>query len=436
MWSGALPPTADEQRTRKAFERLSSRLKSSLRLRTDPIEFRQNGSGAIEVRAVGIAGTISFGGITFDVAPKFVPHHEAAKTWSASMLLLMEHSLRRHIAFTRAAKVAAVRHSVVDLLAVAFIDAVQSGLADQRIQVYRTREEALPTLRGRLNLSRQVRSVFARPHLVECDVDQLDADNEFNSLLKWAAGELSKTVRLPSLKSTLIDLTARLPGTPNKSILNRGSQRISPPPQFRVWNEAIELASLVASGLTHINTRGQRDGFSFVFNMERLFERFVERRLRGAVASLGGDFSSRPQLSTPYAEPVDSTSDRRFFSKPDNVVFRDERPFAIVDAKYKRLSDAQGLRDQKPVNGDIYELIAAMTAQQCSLGLLVYPKVRGDEILTDDRLKVWQVNAFGKKLIVGAIAVDISQLHQRDDLRVVDKALADALMSLSTFSNK
>ncbi|WP_229505202.1 McrC family protein [Massilia mucilaginosa] len=419
----------DPDRLRQSLEGLGKKFRKQLGLRADPFAFRSGMGGAVEVRTSGIAGTVSVGDLVLDIAPKFVPRGDGLGDWSASMLLLMQHARKRDLALNRARHLAVERHSFVDLLAMAFSDATEAGLADQAIHTYKTSPQCLPVLRGRMNLPRQIRSVFARPHLLECDVDELDADNGYNGLLKWAALAFAAAVRAPTLRRRLSDLALRLPGKPSRRIALQGG-RLQPPPQFRVWTEALEIAALLSSGLSHATGRGVAQGYSFVFNMERLFEHFIELSLARAVAILNKQgFSARTQVSIAYAEP-DPGSSIRFFSRPDNLVLRHGVPAVVVDAKYKRLSDAEGMRNRKPVNADVYELVAAMTAHNCRCGLLVYPRVLGDAVLNDHELHTWTVSSFGTTLRVGALALDLSALRVHADLQHIDTTLTAALESL------
>ncbi len=429
-WEQILGPgVADPIKVKVSLEAVGKRFRRELGLRSDPFTFRTGLNGSLEVRTSGIAGTVSTSDLVVDIAPKFAPQDGGMTQWSSSMLLLMQYARRRDLALNRSRYVAAARHSFIDLLAMAFSDAAEAGLADQPIQTYRTSSERLPVLRGRLNLSRQVRSVFSRPHLLECDVDQLDTNNEFNDLLKWAAHAFVGAVRSPILKRKIREIALRLPGTPDRRLALQGG-RIQPPPQFRVWVEALEIAELLSSGLTHTAGRGIQQGYSFIFNMERLFEHFVEISLGRAVplVDLPG-LTSQRQVSTPYAQPRSGTK-VRFFSRPDNIILQDGKPLIVVDAKYKRLSDAEGMKNRKPINADVYELVAAMTAHNCKIGFLVYPRVVGDSVLTDHELHMWTVHAYGTELCIGALALDLTGLQTHADLDVVDKKLAETLTLL------
>jgi 5-methylcytosine-specific restriction enzyme subunit McrC len=415
----------DSERVKRSVANKNRHLKQSLGLRQDPIELRVI-EGAIEMRARGIAGTLSTKDFVLDISPKFVPSGQ--QEWSNCLLMLVRYAHPRHIVFSRGIYLDTASLSFIDLLAMAFIDAFQAGFSNQLIQIYKVQEVALPTLRGRLNIQRQVRSYFQRPHLMECDVDQLDSNNAYNNLLKWGAQTLAASVRSAVLRRRLDELDRKLPGSSNVELAIRHPV-ITPPPQFRAWEPALDICSLLFSGGAHANNRGTNQGYSFVFNMERLFEYFIENLLKRSVSKvLNCILTSHRQVSTLYARS--KTTTRSFYSKPDNLLTEGTRAVAVVDAKYKRLSDTQGIKNRKPQNQDVYELVAAMTAHQCKIGLLVYPKVSGDSELKDGQLQVWYVDAFDKQLTVGAIAVDLMELRYNDGIRRLEFCLAEAIDSL------
>jgi 5-methylcytosine-specific restriction endonuclease McrBC regulatory subunit McrC len=108
----------------------------------------------------------------------------------------------------------------------------------------------------------------------------------------------------------------------------------------------------------------------------------------------------------------------------------DGSPAIVVDAKYKRLADAEQSSLRKPVNTDVYELVASMTAHDSAQGLLVFPKIVGDSDLGDGLVRTWHVEAFGKTLRVNAVSLDLASLQRARDLRTLDERLAEVVGTL------
>ena len=386
--------------------------KASLGLRLLPVEIKKNQLGKYFLRARGISGTFSTKVFSVNIAPKFAPQANVDEKWCGALLAFVEYSRKRDSIFTRSFNLENSKPNLIDLLAMAFVEAVNEGLKDQLIQTYRLDEYRLPSIRGRLNLNRQIKSIYERPHLFECDVDQLNSINAYNSFLKWGALMFSEKVQSSQLRRSLMELSQKFPGA-SSSVLTHGQMVVNPPPQFWSWKPALEICSMLHSGIALSAGMGSKHGYSMLFNMEKLFEQFVERIIHHAVQLMAfSGLRCVAQASTPYAVPI-TNSNRKYFSKPDNLIFGDSGPIAIVDAKYKRLSNREGVGNRKPQNPDIYELVAGMTAHKCNIGLLIYPKVYNNSILNDDELKVWQVESFGRTLTVASVALDLIMLKER-----------------------
>jgi 5-methylcytosine-specific restriction enzyme subunit McrC len=346
-----------------------------------------------------------------EIIPKFLPSDSLLESWNLTAIALAHYTLGRHATLLTANARKWSPSRFADFLAMAFAEAVERGLKDQLISTYRVHEEASSVLRGRLNLSRQLRSCFHRPHLLECDVDQLDTNNPFNDVLKWAATVLAMSTNLPSLRTRLRHLSYALPGHSDKSASQRHIH-LTPSPQFKVWSDALELARFLATGHGLSVGGGFSNGYSLIFNMERMFEQFVEVLLHRSVSRIDEEpFSTKSQVTTLYGVPTISGA-HKLYCRPDNVVFVGDRPALLVDAKYKlieELVDDSESRHRRPKGADVYALIVGMVAQGCSHGLLIYPMLATHND-NGDRLRTWVVMAFEQRLHITACPIDLLSL--------------------------
>jgi hypothetical protein len=169
--------------------------------------------------------------------------------------------------------------------------------------------------------------------------------------------------------------------------------------------------------------RGAGGGYGFVLAMEHLFERFLEVTLGRALRDWLPQLELKTQDSRPFAYPVDGG--RKYFTRPDDVIYSGDEPIVVVDAKYKRLASKGELALRKPRNADVYQILAAMTAHGCRRGVLIFPKVSASADLGDDQLRWWRVPTFGEEVQVAAIAIDLMELRSRSDIRRLDRRLAD-----------
>ena len=409
-----------------------STIKRRLGLRADPFRFRGSANG-VEFQAVGIAGSLSLREVSLEIVPKFVMGPEQFAVWNTSALFFLEALAGKHVISLMAQNQRWKSHSVVDLVAQAFADSSERALRDQPIHIYRQNEVSAAVLRGRLNVRRQARNMLQAPHLLECDVDELDVENPFNDVLKWAATVLQSLAQNPGLKARLAEIARAIPGEAERSVAQR-HHRLTPPPQYQAWADALELARMVASGMALSSNGGQTGGYSLLFNMERAFERFVEVALGRVVQEFGsGHLSSDRQRSTAYARPV-STQGKTLYCRPDNVLMRQGIPTMVVDAKYKLLDGDVASSDAEkgaPISQDVYELVAGMFANGCRTGLLVYPAstLSGSQ---PPKVRTWCLNIFGTTVRVGALPVDLLSLRSRAELAAQVRSVGEEMMNFLT----
>jgi len=252
----------------EAAEALAGGLRQTLRLRHLPLQTEVS-AGSLRIRASGIAGTLRLRNVTFDVAPKFITPGTDPATWQNSIFSILGRATGSRLAYSRVTHIAQAPASFVDHLALAYLDALEMGLSTEAINTYKVREDRLPVLRGRLNLRRQLASIFEHPHLLECDFDELNTDNAYNHLFHWACDRLALLVMDGAIRSRLLSMEWRLPPVAGPA---RMPSRFPLPilPQYRSWTEAIEIGSLLAMGSSHAMRKGIVTGYGLVLGMERL----------------------------------------------------------------------------------------------------------------------------------------------------------------------
>lgn len=247
---------------------------------------------------------------------------------------------------------------------------------------YVVREESLVGMRGRIRMERQMRSPVLTA--MECRFDEHSIDTPHNRLLKAAALRL---VRLPgigeanrdSLRHLLMwfgEVGDNLP--PPRVVLRRGFNRLD-----AYYEPAVRLACMIIDSTSLDHGLGEITANTFLVDMNRTFEAFLEVRLG---AALQGRLKVRGQFST-YLD-----ADRQVRMKPDLIFFRNELPVYVGDAKYKVINDING------VDSDLYQLLAYTTALGLPEGVLIY--AQSDEMIPPAEVRVSKA---GKSLHVRRI---------------------------------
>lgn len=168
------------------------------------------------------------------------------------------------------------------------------------------------------------------------------------------------------------------------------------------WRELLSLARLLLSGRFQTTHAGGSNGYSLLFEMSTLFEKYVARMLQRALNN--SDLSVITQGGRLYCLETESESPRGLFqTRPDILIKRGNTVLQVIDTKWKRI----GLRADDPKQGiaqsDIYQMMAYGRLYHCDRLTLLYPHhtllgptdgVVGQYRVTsgEDRLEVASIN--------------------------------------------
>ena len=298
-----------------------------------------------------------------------------------------------------------VADTLIEILALALGSAARRAFARGVLHGYRTEEEALHTVRGRIMVAEQIRRRFGVGVPIEVRYDDFTDDILENRLVK-AAGALLGRMRIRShtareglgwIAATLGDVSAV-----------RYSPKEVPEVEFGRLNghyrEVVGLSRLILRHWTYEAERGGVRARGFLIDMNRVFQDFVTLALREELGVSERTFCSDKEIPS-----IALDANGRIRLKPDLSWWEGRVCMFVGDAKYKRIDGGQ------VPNADLYQLLAYATALDLPGGLLVYAKEEEERKLTEYRV----VHA-DKTLEVAAL--DLS--GSIDDLRVRVRDLA------------
>lgn len=241
---------------------------------------------------------------------------------------------------------------------------------------YQGVEDDLPVLKGRWRIGEQLRRP-ARQHVFAVAYDEFTADNPLNRVFRFVVERLWRLTRdadnfrrLGELQQWMEEVTL-LPtitvADASPALVSRLNQRYAP---------LLNLARLFLDGATLQLAADDLTTFAFVFDMNSLFETFVVNLVR----------RHREVVLPPELRPCDvlaqtagavrhlaRTEDGPVFKlKPDLALRLDGQFRLLLDAKYKRLNQAD--RDLGVAQDDFYQMHAYAHRYDCPRILLIYPQ--------------------------------------------------------------
>lgn len=350
------------------------------------------------IKAGGVVGVLSVPGQTLEILPKIDGDDGAARAATIHMLAAV---LDVRIATGELAGLAAQRSSLLDILVRLFagklLVAVRRGLPRR----YVGRAEDLALLRGRLDVTRQVTHLVARPDRVACHFDELSENTPLNRVLKAAVTRLAALALSTANARLLAELAGRF-----EAVGNTRAPLLEPVRLDRTntaFHDLYRLARLFLEGDWQSATSGGAPGFTLLFAMNVLFEEFIGRSLLRALAP------NKVRLQKCGGHAIDAENgDKLFWLRPDAIVeLPGER--VVLDTKWKELSPTPARNDNRVAADDIYQMLAYRAGYGASRLILLYPWRR--ELSPEAGvLRRWTVS--GTNCPLDVATVDIGCPHQ------------------------
>lgn len=240
----------------------------------------------------------------------------------------------------------------------------QVALNPAPLQGYVTHERADRSVRGRIYFDRQLSRQKGLLTPIELRFDEYELDIAENRVLKAA---LLLIRRLPLDRSLsgivrhqlgVLDTVRPWPaGVPVPEFsFNRLNQR---------YRSALAVARLVLNRQSLEFVQRRTRGTAFLFNMNSVFERYLEVALRRAMAEAGGSVVGQHRVHLDHGHQL--------AMKPDLTWWMGGACRAVIDAKYKRAVNADY------PNVDAYQMLAYCTRLGLERGFLVYADMGGAE---------------------------------------------------------
>jgi 5-methylcytosine-specific restriction enzyme subunit McrC len=328
------------------------------------------------LRARQAVGVIASRGCSLEILPKVDNGTELddAATVRARLVHMLDVAHGLNLSSGEATTMARRAQSLLDVYIALFTDRLLEEVRRGLPRQYRTDEDDLRALRGKLDIIRQFTIHAVRPDKLACRFDALDVDTPLMRVMKACVLLLSRHAKasvtqrkLAELRFLMTDVRDVSPATlPWKEVqIDRSSQR---------WRTLLELARLLieASWQRTYTDAAAPQGITLLFQMNDLFERYIAAQLRRALfdtglsveAQYGGAYCLGPWVA---GEVVIGDS---LLTRPDILVKQGNRIVAVLDTKWKPVSNGA-------IPSDIYQMMAYARLYDCHRLILLYPAFAG-----------------------------------------------------------
>jgi 5-methylcytosine-specific restriction enzyme subunit McrC len=271
--------------------------------------------------------------------------------------------------------------TLLDALIRCFVEALRVQLHCGLPRYYTAQEHDLPMLRGRMNVMRQFSRLAASPERLACRFEALWVDTPLLQVCKAALRCVRPFVREDETRQRLNVALVLLADVSDVSRAALPWQKVSMNRTNRHWSTLLALARLFLQQQGQTTSLGNdTPGFSLLFAMHELFERYVTIMLQRALTPLG--YRVHAQSRRRYClHEWQQESQGVFQTRPDVLLSKDTKQ-VVLDTKWKRLLPPETKAKWGVSQADVYQMMAYAQVYESDELVLLYPHhaaLGGDE---------------------------------------------------------
>ncbi len=309
-------------------------------------------------------GYIQIGDLGIEILPK-ADRHSASDVetahWRNGLLKMLEVALGIRLESPTAAAQSTTRSTLLDLVAMRFLEKVERLTHEGLAKGYRDEEANGTVFRGRLMMTENLRHNVARPDRLYVRHQVFDRDILVNQIIGSALTALTDLPLSASVAAASARCRATFPEVGALAPSPRLFERVALGRSTARYQDAIVFARMILDQYAPQLRSGPVPVFSLLFDMNVLWERYVaalfrKTRAPGLIVST--------QSSVGFWKPTGESSRTL---RPDIVVRADQKPLLVVDTKWKVP------RDGSPSDDDLKQMFAYNELLGAPRALLVYP---------------------------------------------------------------
>ncbi|WEJ11739.1 McrC family protein [Sinorhizobium prairiense] len=277
-------------------------------------------------------GVIQTPQIALELLPKVERDPQASEDMRSLLVAMLERA--GELGAKRVGQAALGQQSshLLDIFIEDFCNQVKDALRSGAITRYSEKTENLNAIRGRLQLTDHLRTNALDRSRLLCRFDERSIDNAYNRALKAVLRMLRGLALSARTRAVVTSFLHRFEDVADVRIGARDLDALPLDRTIRHWQAAFRNASQLLTGLFPDVRTGDAPGSALLFNMERLFETVLGRRIRQECQTRTGR-----KLSVALQGPQTNLATSGFQLRPDISITHGDGVEAILDAKWKRL---------------------------------------------------------------------------------------------------
>ncbi|ARK09706.1 McrC family protein [Fibrella sp. ES10-3-2-2] len=248
----------------------------------------------------------------------------------------------------------------------AFLRETAQALGRGLARDYVSYDDTLPTLRGKLRVTDQLRHPYPRPDRLAVSYDDYTPDIAANRVLKKALQVVAARTHTTTNQTRCRQLLAALADVSEPTNLTADLQRTQTGTRLlKTYEPALRWANWLLRGQGPGLCAGPHVAHCLLFPMERVFEQYVAAGFRRAGVDVQIQQSSAWLIDDHNGTP-------RFKLRPDLLIRHDDRTI-VLDTKWKTLDATDQSGHYGIEQADLYQLYAYGKKYEATELVLIYP---------------------------------------------------------------
>lgn len=392
------------------FVKFNNELKIKQKVNGDVIVFKYHHGQAISITASSYVGVIKVGNKTIQIIPKLAEDtNDSSDKFSdqsiKNLFYLLNYTKRLKIKETNLASLKQSNDDFFEVLIYLFANNLLEMTRRRVNKQYIRQEDNLTFIKGKLQINAHVKQNSVNRHKFYLEFDEFCEDNLINQIFKYAVTLLLRASKSFNNLKLLQELNFIFSDISYKQIKADDFSKINFNRLNQDFEPLLNLCRIFIIGSSLELSSDKITTFSFIFDMNALFEEFIGEFLKRNFYDKYDRISlQRPIRWLVEDKFVGSYSEGKLFQlRPDIQLFNktvDNEPSIIIDTKYKILNDD---RDKKEgvSQSDLYQMNAYSKKFNCKNIILLYPQLDGQDaknvkLVIDDNTEVFvrTVNLF------------------------------------------
>ena len=290
-----------------------------------------------------------------------------------------------------------------DLFALVLIRSTRHLIRRGLEQGYQTHSEAIPGIRGRVDIATTGRRALMAQGLAHCEFDELTTNTLANQIIRSTLGCLAKVQNLNGdLRKQLLTLHRELNSIDSPPLTKQLFRKVQLQSNARYYRFVLSICELVTDSLLIDQKTGDHRFKDFIRDEARMayvYEEFLFNFYR----------TERPDLSVKkekisWFAQADNIEDLAYLpSMETDISIRNGERTLIIDAKYYKETLSSYFNAERVHSTNLYQLFAYLKniekgggPDQFCEGMLLYPvvkqQVRLDYTVHEHRVRICTVN--------------------------------------------